>query len=168
MSGQWLILELNENIENITYREIEAAILDLFGDVEYFIPIHHERMGSYISTSILMEGYAFVRDCIEIRQKMANLRDQRIFANFLFYGGKFQTISFKEINDLKRKLKKSMTKRFNDGTPIRVLGGIFKNLKGVVMNTEDGGKKVIIKIKRISREIIAPIPATLLEEVIEE
>jgi len=168
MSNQWLILELNENIENITYREIESAILNIFGDAEYFIPIHHERMGSYISTSVLMEGYAFVRDCPEIRQCMLNLRDQRIFSGFLYYGGKFQTITVKEINDLKRKLKRSMCRKFNDGTQIRVLGGIFKNLRGVVISSEDGGKRVIIRIKRISREIIAPIPATLLEEVTEE
>lgn len=168
MSDQWLILELNENIENITYREIESAIINIFGDVEYFIPIHHERMGSYISTSVLMEGYAFIQDCLEVRQKMPNLRDQRIFTGFLCYGGKFQTITLKEINCLKRKLKKSMTKKFNNGTHIKVLGGVFKNLKGVVINTEESGKRVIIRIKRISREIIAPVPATLLEEVVEE
>jgi len=168
MLNQWLILELNENIENVTYREIESAILNIFGDVEYFIPIHHERMGSYISTSVLMEGYAFVRDCPETRNSMAHLRNQRIFSGFLYYGGKYQTVTIKEINDLKRKLKRSMCRKFNDGTQIRVLGGIFKNLRGVVINSEDGGKRVIIRIKRISREIIAPIPATLLEEVTEE
>lgn len=168
MSNQWLILELNDNIENVTYREIETAILNIFGDVEYFIPIHHERMDSYISTSVLMEGYAFIRDNGDVRQTMSNLRDQRIFSGFLFYGGKFQTISMKEVNDLKRKLKRSMCKTFSDGTSIRVMGGIFKNLRGVIINSEDNGKRVIIRIKRISREIIAPIPATLLEEVTEE
>lgn len=168
MSDKWLILELNENIENVTYREIEGAILNTFGDVEYFIPIHHERMGSYISTSILMEGYAFVKDTIKVRQSISNLREQRIFSGFLFYGGRFQTINSKKINELKRKLKKSLRKKFINGTKIKVLGGIFKNLHGIVINTEDDGKRVMIKIKRISREIIAPIPATLLEEVIKE
>lgn len=167
MSDQWLILELNDNIENITYREIEATILNIFGDAEYFIPIHHERMGSYISTSVLMEGYAFVKDCLEIRQRIPFLKEQRIFSGFLFYGGRYQTIDTKKINDLKRKLNKSLKKKFIDGAKIKVLGGIFKNLHGIVMSTEDDGKRVMIKIKRISREIIAPIPSTLIEEIIE-
>lgn len=170
MSDQWLILELsdNDNAENVTYREIEAAILNIFGDVEYFIPIHHERMGSYISISILIEGYAFIKDSIKVRECILNFRDQKVFSGFLYHDNKFQTISMKEINDLKRKLRKSLKKKFIGGTKIRVLGGVFKNLQGIVMNTEDNGKRVIIKITRISREIIAPIPATLLEEVMED
>lgn len=48
---------------------------------------------------------------------------------------------------------------------VKVLDGIFKNLIGEVMCVEDDGKKIMVKIKRISREIIAPIPATLLEKI---
>ena len=58
-----------------------------------------------------------------------------------------------------------MKKNFLNGIRVRVLGGVFKNLIGEVISTEDNGKKIMIKIKRISREIIAPVPATLLEEV---
>jgi len=46
---------------------------------------------------------------------------------------------------------------------IRVLEGVFKNLKGEVISIEDNGKKVMIRIKRLTREIIAPIPSTLIE-----
>ena len=54
-SSKWLILELSETVENINYQEIESALCSIFGDeVDYFIPIHHERIGSYISTSVLM------------------------------------------------------------------------------------------------------------------
>ncbi len=164
-SNRWLILELNDTLESITYREIEAAILTTFGEVEYFIPIHHEQMGSYISTSVLMEGYAFVRDCTENRQNINNLRDQRVFMGALCVAGKFQTLTSDAIGSLKRKLKHSLKKRFSNGTRVRVLDGVFKKLVGEVISVEDNGKKIVVKIIMISREIIAPIPSTLLEEI---
>jgi transcription antitermination factor NusG len=45
-----------------------------------------------------------------------------------------------------------------------VLDGVFKNLVGEVIGIEDHGKRIMVRIKRISREIIAPIPATLLQK----
>jgi len=159
-----LILELNDIFENITYREIEAAIVTTFGDVEYFIPIYHERMGSYTSTSTLMEGYAFVKDSPEVRQSIVNLREQRVFVGALCYSGKYQTLTSDTIGSLKRKLRNSLKKRFVIGTQIRVLGGVFKKMRGEVIAVEDNGKKIVVKIKMISREVIAPIPSTLLEK----
>lgn len=165
-SNQWLILELDDSFEDISYREIEAAIYSVFGEVDFFIPINHEIMGSYTSTSILIEGYAFVRDCPEVRQNLSNLKEQRVFSSVLCYSGKYQTIDSNCIKSLKIKLKKSLKIKFCIGSKVRVLDGVFKNLIGEVINIEDEGKQVIIKIDRISREIIAPIPSTLLEKVI--
>ena len=164
-SNRWLILELNDVFENITYREIEAAIVTTFGNVDYFIHIYHERMGSYTSTSTLMEGYAFVKDSPEVRQSLSNLREQRIFLGALCYSGKFQTLSSDAIGSLKRKLKNSLKKKFVIGTQIRVLDGVFKKMRGEVIAVEDNGKKIVVKIKMISREVIAPIPSTLLEKI---
>jgi transcription antitermination factor NusG len=160
-----LILELND-VENASYKEIETAIIMVFGDdIEYFIPIYHERMGSYLSTSVLMEGYVFFRDCERVRQKAANIREQKTLSRFLSLNNKFQTVSTAVINDLKKKLKNSLKRKFEEGASVRVLEGVFKNLIGEVIDVEDKGRKVMIRIKRISREIIAPIPATLLERV---
>ena len=164
-SSRWLILELNDVFETITYREIEAAILTTFGEVEFFIPIYHELMGSYTSTSTLMEGYAFIKDSPENRQNIINLRDQRVFTGALCVRGKIQTLASEAIGVLKRKLKHSLKKRFVIGTRVRVLDGVFKKLVGEVIAVEENGKKIVIKIIMTSREIIAPIPSTLLEEI---
>ncbi len=162
-SNKWLILELNE-IEDINYHEIESTIINIFGDkVDYFIPIHHERMGSYISTSVLIDGYVFVRDCLEVRENLNNLQETRVFSGALFLSGKYQTVNSDEIGSLKKKLKNSLKRKFIVGMRVIVLDGVFKNLKGEVISIEDSGKKVMIKIKRLTREIIAPIPSTLLE-----
>jgi transcription antitermination factor NusG len=164
--SNWLILELNDIAEGVGYREIESAIITTFGcDVDYFIPIHHEKMGSYTSTSTLMEGYAFVRDTPEARASIINLRDQRIFARILHHSGKFQTVDAQTIAVLKRKLKNSLKRRFDVGSKVFVMDGIFKNLTGEVIGIEDDGKQVMIKIKRVSREMIAPVPSTLLRVV---
>ena len=165
-SDQWLILELNDLMSNVGYREMEGAILQIFGtNVDYFIPIHNEKMGSYVSMSTLMEGYAFVKDTSAARSSLLNMSDQRIFSGVLHQAGKYQTISNKAVSELKRKLKKSLKKKFELGTKVMILEGTFKNLTGEVIGLEEGGKKVILRIKRISREIIAPMPATLVEAV---
>lgn len=165
-SSKWLILELNETVESINYQEIESALCSIFGDkVDYFIPIHHECIGSYISTSVLMEGYVFIKDCAEVRQNLNSLQESRIFVGALFGAGKFQTVDSDVIKTLKKKLKNSLKRRFNIGVKVVVLEGIFKNLIGEVISIEENGKKIMIKIKRLSREIIAPIPSTLLREV---
>ena len=163
--NKWLILELND-IEDINYHEIESTIINIFGDnVDYFIPIHHERMGSYISTSVLMEGYVFVRDSEDVRQNLNNLQESRLFFGALFLSGKYQTVSSDVIGSLRKKLKNSLKRKFVVGMEVLVLDGVFKNLRGEVISIEDSGKKVMIKIKRLTREIIAPIPSTLLETI---
>lgn len=164
-SDQWYIIELNDSIEGLAYRDIEAAILTTFGDVDYFIPIHNEKMGSYTSTSTLMEGYAFIKDGEGIRENMLNLRESKIFSKVLVQSGKYQTISSTEIRSLRAKLKNSLKRKFSEGTKVKILEGIFKNLIGEVIGVEDDGKRIMVKIKRISREMIAPIPATLLEAI---
>lgn len=163
-SDQWLILELND-FEEISYREIELAIYTIFGNIDFFIPIHHECIGSYISTSTLMEGYAFIKDSPEVRQNLINLREHRVFSGALCFAGQFQTINTEQIKSLKKKLRESLRKKYQIGTKVRILDGVFKNLIGEVINIEDKGKKIIVKIQRLSREIIAPIPSTLLEKV---
>ena len=165
-TSDWIILELSDSIENISYDDIKNALINAFGEsVEYFIPIHHETIGSYSSTSVLMEGYAFIKDCDYVRSNILNLRDQRIFSKVLCQKGKYQTLNSRVIAGLKHKLKNSLKKRYASGTRVRIMDGVFKNLIGEVIGIEDGGKRVIVRIKRISREIIAPVPATSLQKI---
>ena len=165
MNSNYLILELSDT-ESIEFSEIEAAIITMFGDeADYFIPIHHEKIGSYTSSSVLMDGYAFVKDTQAVRDCLANIRDQRVFSKALCRGHRFETVSSTEIAVLKRKLKLSLKRRFAVGEKVKILDGIFKSLEGEVISIEDGGKTLMVKIKRISREMIAPVPATLLEKI---
>jgi transcription antitermination factor NusG len=162
---QWIIIELNDAVENVEYQDIESAIFSTYGDgIEYFIPIYHEKMGSYTSTSTLMEGYIFVKDCDQVRDNMINLKESRIFSKALIQAGRYQTIGTSVIKGLKNKLKGSLKRKFEEGSKVKILEGIFKNLIGEVVCVEDDGKTIMVKIKRISREILAPIPATLLEK----
>jgi hypothetical protein len=165
VNNQWLIIELNDAIEDITYKEIENSIIAVFGDnIEYFIPIFHEQIGSYTSNSVLMEGYAFVKDCSEVRKSLSNLKEQRIFLKILSDGSKYQTLDSNIIGGLKKKLK-TLKKNFNEGSKVKIKDGIFKNLIGEIIGIEDDGKIITVKIKMMSREMIAPIPSSLLELV---
>jgi len=165
--ANWIILELCDFIDNISYKDIETALTVTFGDtVEYFIPMHFEEMGSYTSTSTLMDGYVFLKDCSGVQESLVNIKDQKFFSKVLCEKGKFVTVDSRVIAGLKNKLRNTLKKKFTPGSKVKVLDGVFKNLIGEVLCVEDQGRKVMVKIKRVSREMIAPIPATLLEKVI--
>jgi hypothetical protein len=164
--AKYLILEINDNSDPVEFRDIEAAIITVFGEgIDHFIPICYEKIGSYISTSTLMEGYAFVKDSPYVRDCLPNLKDQRVFSKVLCRGHQFETVNAYAVATLKRKLKQSLRRRFSVGDHVNILDGIFKRLTGEVISIEDGGKTIMVKIKRMSREMIAPVPATLLEKV---
>jgi hypothetical protein len=168
-TSEWIILELSDTNENVSFQDIKNALISAFGtSVEYFIPIHHEEVGSYTVNSVFMEGYAFVKDTPSVRANILNLRDQRIFSKPLCQKGKYQTLNSWVIGGLKRKLKNTLKKRFVPGAQVRVLDGVFKNLIGEIMSVEDSGRRIMVCIKRPSRQMVAPIPATLLQEYIPE
>jgi len=162
---KWFIIELNE-LANVDYSEISNAIVSVFGEsADFFIPIHYEQMGSYISKSVLMEGYVFIRNSQDVRDNIHNIKDQRMFMGPLTIDGRLQTVDSYTIGSLKRKLKKSTQKKIQTGTHVEILDGTFKKLTGEVMNVDEDGKKLTVKIRRLSREIIAPLPSMIVREV---
>jgi len=165
VSDKWLILELSDSASS-DYHEIAESLISFFGDdADFFIPIHHEKMGSYISKSVLMEGYVFVRDTPSIREIIPEIKEKRMFIGPLFLGGKIQTVDSNTIGSLKRKLKSSIKKKIQIGSKVEIIDGVFKKLTGEVLNVHDNGKKLTIKIHRLTREIIAPLPTTSVKEI---
>ena len=164
--SDWFIIEVSEQGDSATYPELVVALQSIFGpDVDYFIPIYHEQLGSYTSTNTLFEGYVFVKDSEKIRINLANIKDSQMFSGFLKMGGKAQMLNIKEINSLRRKLKNSLNKKFQAGVRVKVHEGVFQNLEGEILYLEDNGRIANVKIICLSREIIAPIPTTCLEEL---
>jgi transcription antitermination factor NusG len=164
--SDWYILEVSELGETASYPELVDALQSVFGpDVEYFIPIYHEQMGSYTSTSILFDGYVFIKDSEIIRSNLSNIKEARLFTGLLKMCGKIQTINSRDIGVLRRKLKNSLNKKIQAGVRVKVHEGTFQNLEGEVLSLEEGGRIANVKIICLSREIIAPIPTTCIEEI---
>jgi transcription antitermination factor NusG len=164
--SEWLIIELSEHADSASYPELEAAILSVFGaEAEFFIPKHHEEMGSYVSTNTLFEGYAFIKDSEEIRTRAMSLKESRFFQGVLRSYGKIRTLDSRVIGGLRKKLKNSIKKKFKPGAVVKVLDGIFENLIGEIISTEDSGRVANVRIRCMSREIIAPVPTTCVEEI---
>jgi transcription antitermination factor NusG len=167
--SEWIIIELNEHSDSAGYPELKAAVQSIFGvDVDFFIPKHHEEMGSYISTNTLFDGYVFVKDCEDVRNNLPNVKESRFFQGVLKQGGKISTVDSHVIGGLRKKLKNSLKKKFKTGANVKILDGIFQNLVGSVISTEDNGRIVNIQIRCMSREIIAPVPTTCVEEILQE
>jgi transcription antitermination factor NusG len=166
IKSEWLVIELSEKGEMATYPEIVEAILTIFGSkVDYFVPIHYEEMGSYVSTNILFEGYVFVRDSEEVRSQINNIRESRMFIGILRHCGNICTVNSKKIGILKRKLNLSLKKKFCPGKCVLITKGVFQNLEGEIISTENDGRVANVRIKCMSREILAPIPTTCIKEV---
>lgn len=162
--NQWFVIELSEQGEAAGYAELENALSETVGP-DYFIPVYHEKMGSYISTSVLFEGYVFVKDSFRTRSSFEDIRESRYFSKVLGNPGRPKTIDSRTIGILKRRLKNSTKKKIKSGIKVRILNGIFENLIGEVIGSEDNGKRVIVKINQLSRQMIAPLPATSVVEV---
>lgn len=169
MASEWLVLQINDSVDNPGYGDIKVAIMSVFGDkADYFIPMYHEKMGSYTSTCTLMQGYVFVKDCQSARDAIGAVHDHRMFSGVLMNGRKVQTIPASDIAQLRRKLRNSLKKKYPVGTPVRICEGPLKDLVGTTAGVEEGGLVVIVKISRHSRDILAPVPATLIERVSED
>lgn len=162
VESKWIVIELSELGETATRVELESSLLELLGnEIEYFIPIHYEKIGSYTSTSTLFEGYVFIKDGPESREKVSDLRDFRFFTRVLSGDhGKIHTVDAYKIGALKRKLKKSIHKKIEIGTRVKILEGPFSNLSGEVINLEERGKRAIVRVKRLSRDMLVPVPST--------
>ena len=167
-AADWLIIELSEQSDGCTYSEIVTNIHNLFGeDVEFFIPTYQEKMGSYTSSCTLFDGYVFIKDTEDIRSSLLDLHDYRMFSKVLESHGHAHTINSNDIGIMKRKLKKSIKRKISIGSKVKILEGIFSNLPGEVVGIDDGGKKIMVRIKTLSREMIAPLPSTsVVEELV--
>lgn len=167
ITTKWIIIELSEQGDGLHYREIEHNVKELFGArADYFIPVYQEKMGSYTSTCSLFEGYVFIRDTEEVRLNLSNIRDFRVFAKALECCGRLQTVDSNAIGVLKRKLNKAVKRKLEMGSKVKVLEGIFSNLVGEVVGVDDSGRRIMVRIKTLSREMIAPVPSTAIEEVL--
>jgi transcription antitermination factor NusG len=165
-ASNWIIIELSEQADTASFPDLKSAVQGIFGaDVEFFIPKHHEEMGSYISTNTLFDGYVFVKDSEDVRDHIPNIKESRFFQGILKQAGKISTVDSHIIGGLRKKLKNSLKKKFKTGTNVKILDGIFQNLVGKVISTEDNGRIVNIQIRCMSREIIAPVPTTCVEEI---
>lgn len=163
--SKYVIIQLSESGEIAKQTELEKTVEELFGsDVDFFIPTRNEKMGSYTSIGILFSGYIFVKDAPYIRDKLEELRDFRFFSSVLRVGSRIETIDSNVISRMKRQLRSTMRRNLSSGTMVIVLEGIFKDLVGEVISSEDKGKQVVVRIKRLSRDIIAPLPATSVKE----
>lgn len=164
--NQWFIVELSDMGSSAGHAEIQNAICEVFGEsVEYFIPIHHEKIGSYISTSILFDGYVFIKDCPTARIRLAEICDCKLFQKVLRNSGKIYMLNSTTIGAMKRRLKNSLRKNVRVGSHVKIVNGVFENLEGEVINIEDRGKTIVVKIERPTRVIIAPVPSTSIVEI---
>jgi len=164
-NNNWLIIELSEAGEKASRAELESALRTLLGEnVEWFIPIHHEKMGSYVSTSVLLEGYVFIHDCDDARNCVHDIREHRMFNRILQIGSRFDVVDSNTVLALRRRLKNSIKREFLVRTQVRILEGVFKDLIGEVIDNEDDGRKVVVSVKRQSREWVVPLPSTSVRE----
>jgi transcription antitermination factor NusG len=163
---EWFIIELSEFGETASYPELVLALQEVFGpEVDLFIPIYHEEMGSYISVNVLFEGYVFVKDSETVRSNFINIKENRLFTGLLKSSGKIRMLDSRTIGGLRRKLKTSLKKRLISGAMVRIHDGMFENLDGEIISTENDGKIANVRIICRSREMIAPIPTTCLEKL---
>ena len=158
--NRWIILQIRENVSD--YFEIENSIKEVFGDSEYFIPIHYQKMGSYDCFNTLFDGYAFVKDTPKSREALSCIPFSGALVGPLVSSNKVQTLEHSVIVDFRKQLQSFLRNHgIIEGNTVLVLDGMFESLKGEVISIDDE-KKATVRFVRLSREFIAPIPLSSL------
>ena len=161
---KWIILQVRENCE-LNYPEIRGELLKHFSELDIFIPVYHEQVGSYVCDMTLMEGYVFVKDNNGNRRTIIEeFHPGRMF-DPLKFNEKLKTISGKDIEQFKKQIQRKLRKTIDRGTKVLVTQGIFKNLTGEVTDIEGEGTRVMVQFNQRSRQLFASIPITCVEEI---
>lgn len=160
-SNNWLIVSLSEDTEmEEDYMNIDYEINTVFGvDVEYFIPIYKEKLGTKEICLVLFDGYIFVQ---EPRGGFKDIDFNKIRTTHvrspLISDGSFSYVKNKDINGFKRELKKKIKSLIPKiGSVVIPKEGTFKDLEGTVVSIDRDKMVLIVRFETSSRVVQAPV-----------
>lgn len=157
--SKWIIVELTEDAileEHID--AVERSILQCLGsNIEYFIPIYREKIQGKFACLVLFDGYLFIKEEESIRDQIYSLKNDYIRGP-LRNNHTIQTVSGKKILEFKKemlkKIKSIIPRKRSKVVPIV---GTFSNLLGEVLSVDRKKLTALVRFKKSTRVVDAPI-----------
>ena len=170
----WVVLELTRAGEvRVADGTLEPAIREALGSEDHpvFIPATTYFRGGRRVTVHLMEGYVFVasglpettylnleRDCPYVRRALSSRGEGGIPV--------LSVISDRDVQDMRRKLRETVSSDIRDGMKVRINQGTYAKLDGTVVDVEGDEAQVLIELR--SFKVIRGIPRAFLEPATED
>jgi transcription antitermination factor NusG len=165
----WVVVELGysgeQKIEDGTLEHTLRSDLGVSSSFPVFVPSVSYRRGSKSTTIHLMQGYAFVASGLDenIYFRLENKSYvSQIIATKTPNGIRIpNTVSNREVESLRHKLRELLASDLVEGNPVKVVDGMYKNLTGTLICAV--GEFAYVHIKLRSIEILATIPVIFIE-----
>jgi len=164
-SSKWLILQLSEecSLED-KYDIVINDIKNIFGNnVEFFIPVHREKLNNKIVNIVLFEEYVFIKCNDTINETLFKERTENIIGPVMS-SGKCSFVCNKDINkfkdDLQDVIKSKIPKK---GQMVIPREGSYKNLEGKVVLVDKNKMIATVVFEKRSRIVEVPINIINLE-----
>lgn len=162
--NKWLILQLNDNYDiSEHYENIKMELSNIFGsDVEYFIPLHTEKIENKPVSLILFEGYVFVK-CNNNELDLFT-EEYDYIRGPLLQNNKAQYVYDKDINKFREQIENNLINLLPEkGQKVIPKVGVFKNLEGEVLSVNKKDLVARVLFKQASRVVQASINIVNLE-----
>lgn len=165
----WIAIELSrageQRVEDGTLAQALRSDLDADG-LLVFIPAASYERGDRRITVHLMEGYVFVGSGLPETRYFALENKPYVAKVMSVRSGRYRirtpsVISDKHIEELRHQLRQMIVSGIEIGDDVRVTGGQYQALKGLVLGFD--GDYAFVRIELRSLEIIATIPRLFLE-----
>lgn len=166
----WVAIELTklgeDKIQDGSLPETIRQDLQVPDDFPVFVPAAFYPRGDRRVTVVLMEGYVFVAADLQ-DVKYFGLEEKPYVSNVLsIKGGAHQmrtvvTLPDTKISELRQRLRKLVTAEIPMGARVKVSGGTYRNLEGIVRGFV--GEDVFVEIHLRSLQVVVALPRILLE-----
>lgn len=169
---RWVIVELSSSGEKETnVSAIQSSVHRILRrkDLDVFVPAISQGVRNESQTLFFMDGYIFVEFKEDVQY--LKLRDTSYFRDVLcnsIRSGSSPTYSLlkdSELDPMRTGMEELKSGNFKIGDNVRVITGIYKNLRGEVSMVYDGGENIQLAVNHLrSKGLLMDFPATYLKK----
>ena len=165
----WATLELTRAGEQKAIEgKLEAALRSLLGvddTFPVFVPYANYTKGGRTVSVCLIEGYAFVATGLPEIRYFALEKSPLVERVFSAKNGRgmrvLHTLPNAKVDDLRTRLAESMSSDLEVGAWVKITGGNYRGLEGVVVDLFPQEKKLAVQVTFRSLTSITVIPSNL-------
>lgn len=164
-SDRWYTFELDEQWIGKRVKEIEQSIRMIIPDAEIFVPIHETIQDGAIVSTVLYEGYVFIKDG---NYDPGKLLRAACIAKILprFVNGKATPAVFtqKGIDEFRQLLHDLVCAPIQVGETVQIFAGTYENMSGKILSYDDDN--VTVELEGIkSKRVSITVPRTFVRSI---